>query len=66
MTLLSPLTLMTPIWGVAFGVLILGETITVKFLIGGVVSLLGVLIIALRPNSKFPLASVAKKLLSGT
>lgn len=66
MTLLSPLTLMVPVWGVIFSVIILNETITLKFLIGGVVSLLGVLIIALRPNSKLPFADVAKKLLSGT
>ena len=66
MTLLSPLTLMTPIWGVVFGVILLNESINAKFLVGVVVSLLGVLIIALRPNSKLPLAAQVRKLMSGT
>ncbi len=53
-TLLTPLTLMTPIWGVVFGIVLLGEPATVKLAIGGAVALLGVLIIAVRPNASLP------------
>ena len=60
-SLLSPLTLMVPIWGVVFGVVLLNEPFTVKFLIGGIVSLAGVLVIALRPNSKLPTATIGRK-----
>ena len=65
-SLLSPLTLMVPVWGVILGVLLLGEPFTVQFLIGGAVSLAGILIIALRPNKKLPIAAIAKKLISGS
>lgn len=49
-TLVSPLTLMTPIWAVVFGVLLLGETLTPQLAIGAVTALTGVGIIAARPN----------------
>ena len=65
-SLLSPLTLMVPVWGVIFGVMLLGEPFTVQFLIGGVVSLAGVLIIALRPNTKLPFAVLAKKMVGSS
>lgn len=61
-SLLSPLTLMVPVWGVILGVVLLNEPFTTQFLIGGVVSLLGILIIALRPNKKLPFAALGKKL----
>lgn len=64
-SLLSPLTLMVPVWGVILGVVILNEPFTMQLLFGGFVSLLGILIIALRPNKSFPLAALGKKLFGG-
>ncbi|MEM6947391.1 MAG: DMT family transporter [Pseudomonadota bacterium] len=61
-SLLSPLTLMTPLWGVIFGVALLGEAASLKLLIGGAISLGGVLVIAMRPNKKLPEAPLGKKL----
>lgn len=65
-TLLSPLTLMVPVWGVVFGIVLLNEPFTWQLVIGGAISLFGVLIIALRPNTRFPLAAIGKKLVSGS
>jgi O-acetylserine/cysteine efflux transporter len=64
-SLLSPLTLMTPIWGVVFGIVLLNEGITARLVMGSVISLSGVLVIALRANSKMPEAAMGKKLGSG-
>lgn len=61
MSLLSPLSLMTPLWGVLLGVTLLDEPFTLRFLIGGSISLLGVLVIALRPNKMLPEAALGKK-----
>ena len=43
-----PLTLMAPIFGIMSGVMFWGDTLGVRFWIGGTVALLGVLIIGLR------------------
>jgi O-acetylserine/cysteine efflux transporter len=51
MSLLSPLTLMTPIWSVIFAILLLNEALTVQLVIGGAVALLGVGIVAIRSNT---------------
>ncbi len=64
-SLLSPLTLMTPLWGVALGILLLDEPFTWKLVIGGAVSLAGVLLIALRPNRALPEAALGKKIAGG-
>lgn len=64
-SLLSPLTLMTPLWGVIFGVTLLGEPFTWKLVIGGAVSLAGVFLIAIRPNTVLPEAPLAKKIGAG-
>lgn len=64
-SLLSPLTLMTPLWGVLFGVTLLGEPFTWKLVIGGAVSLAGVFLIAIRPNTVLPDAPLAKKMATG-
>jgi len=64
-SLLSPLTLMTPLWGVLFGVTLLNEPFTWKLVIGGAVSLAGVFLIAIRPNSVLPEAALGKKYASG-
>ena len=64
-SLLSPLTLMTPIWGVVLSIILLNEAITPQLILGSAISLGGVLIIALRPNKTLPDAGVVKKLGSG-
>jgi O-acetylserine/cysteine efflux transporter len=61
-TLLSPLTLMTPVMGVGLGVIFLGETVTWQMLVGGVMALAGVGIIGMRRNRRFPEASVGDKI----
>lgn len=59
-SLLSPLTLMTPIWGVIFGIVLLNEPITTKLILGAAISLSGVFVIAIRPNTKMPEAALGK------
>ncbi|RYG34738.1 MAG: DMT family transporter [Burkholderiales bacterium] len=61
-TLISPLTLMTPIWGVVLGISLLGEPLTAKLVIGAVVALAGVGVIMMRPNRRFPEAPVGDKI----
>lgn len=48
--LISPLTLMTPLATIVLGVLITHDHFDARMAIGSVIALLGVLIIALRPN----------------
>lgn len=50
-TLVSPLTLMTPVWAVVFGVLLLHETLTPQLAGGAALALTGVGMIAARPNA---------------
>ena len=64
-SLLSPLTLMTPIWGVVLSIVLLGEAITAKLVLGSIISLGGVFVIAVRPNRTLPEAGMGKKLGSG-
>ncbi|GGX62817.1 membrane protein [Litorimonas cladophorae] len=64
-SLLSPLTLMTPIWGVVLSIVLLNDAITPQLILGAVVSLGGVLVIALRPNRTMPEASMGEKIGSG-
>lgn len=47
-TSISPITLLSPIFGVAFGVVLLGEPLTARILAGGALTLTGVFIIAMR------------------
>ena len=61
-SLLSPLTLMTPIWGVVFGIVLLGEALTPSLVVGAAISLTGVLIIAVRRNRVLPEAAIVRKL----
>ena len=61
-SLISPLTLMTPIWGVVFGIVLLGEDLTLRLIVGAVISLGGVFVIAVRRNAKMPEAALVKKL----
>src|SRR5690606_26708955 len=61
-TLLSPLTLMTPVMGVLLGVAFLGESVTWQMVVGGVMALAGVGIIGVRRNRRFPEAPVGDKI----
>jgi len=54
-TLISPLTLMTPLATIAMGVAITHDAFDSRMAIGAALALLGVLIIALRPNRVMPL-----------
>ena len=64
-SLLSPLTLMTPIWGVVLSIVLLSEPFTLRLLLGAVISLSGVFVLAARPNKKLPEAPILRKLGSG-
>lgn len=64
-SLLSPLTLMTPIWGVVLSIVFLKDAITAQLILGSIISLSGVLVIALRSNKTLPEAGLGKKLGSG-
>lgn len=64
-SLLSPLTLMTPIWGVVLSIIMLGEPITANLVFGAAISLGGVFVIAVRPNRSLPEAALGKKVGSG-
>jgi O-acetylserine/cysteine efflux transporter len=61
-TLVSPLTLMTPVMGVFLGVLILGEPMSVRLVLGAVIALSGVGLISARRNRRFPEAAVGDKI----
>ena len=60
-SLLSPLTLMTPIWGVVLGVVLLGEILTLQLVVGAAISLGGVFVILIRPNRTMPEAALGDK-----
>lgn len=64
-SLLSPLTLMTPVWGVVLSIILLKDAITAQLILGSIISLGGVLVIAVRPNKVMPEAGMGKKLGSG-
>lgn len=53
--LIAPLTLMTPLATIGFGVLITHDHFDMRMAVGTVIALLGVLIIAMRPNQVAPL-----------
>lgn len=44
----APLTLLAPVWGVVFGVTLMGDTLTARIVIGGMLTLLGVAIVSVR------------------
>ena len=60
-SLLSPLTLMTPIWGVVLSVVLLGEVLTLQLVVGAAISLGGVFVILIRPNQVMPEAALGDK-----
>jgi O-acetylserine/cysteine efflux transporter len=53
-SLISPLTLIAPLLGVMFGVLVLNTPLSAKMIQGGIVTLIGVLIITVRTAQKSP------------
>lgn len=61
-TLVSPLTLMTPVFGLGLGVLLLEEPLTLRLVIGAVIALSGVGLIMVRRNNRFPDAPIAHKI----
>lgn len=61
-TLVSPLTLMTPVLSVVLGIALLGEPLTVRLVVGAVVAIAGVAIIGMRRNRRFPEAAVGDKI----
>ena len=54
----APLTLMAPVFGIIFGVLFWGDSLGLRFWIGGSLTLLGVLIIGLRKREVAPAGAV--------
>jgi len=46
-SLISPMTLMAPLWGMTFGVLLMGDPVSARFLIGGGLAIGGVAMVAL-------------------
>ena len=50
-TTIQPMTLLAPVFSVALGVLLLGEHLSVRIVLGGLMTLGGVLIIALRQRT---------------
>ena len=52
--LLQPLTLLTPLATIGLGVMITGDPFDLRIGVGSAVALLGVLVIALRPNRAMP------------
>lgn len=48
----TPLTLLSPLFTVVFGVILLGETLTWRIVLGGAVALIGVAIIAMREPTR--------------
>lgn len=47
-TKLSPLTLLSPLFGIFFGVTLLNDTLTPRMLLGGAITLIGVFIVVMR------------------
>ncbi|HEV7691785.1 MAG TPA: DMT family transporter [Hyphomonadaceae bacterium] len=61
-TLVSPLTLMTPVMGVLLGIILLGEPVTPRLIIGAIIAIAGVGVISVRRNRRFPEAAVGDKI----
>jgi O-acetylserine/cysteine efflux transporter len=58
-TLLAPLTLLTPVVAVAIGILAMGEPINSHLLVGGGLTLAGVFLVAMRENKSLPVDAVS-------
>lgn len=53
--LLAPLTLMTPLFTIAFGVMLTGDRLDLRMVAGSMLALAGVLVVALRSRPQSPL-----------
>jgi O-acetylserine/cysteine efflux transporter len=51
---LSPLTLMSPIWGVIFGVALMGDELNARFILGAGLALAGVAVVTIRSGMRAP------------
>ncbi|MDG1416890.1 MAG: EamA family transporter [Maricaulis sp.] len=60
-TIIAPLSLMAPLTGVIAGVMLANDPISTQLLVGGGLALLGVTVIALRPNRTLPDASLTRE-----
>jgi len=49
---ISPLTLMSPVWGVVFGVTLMGDAMSAKFFVGAALALAGVAVVAMRTGRR--------------
>jgi O-acetylserine/cysteine efflux transporter len=59
-TLLAPLTLLTPIVAVLTGIFVFGEPLTAKLILGGALTLAGVFLVAARENKSLPPDAVSQ------
>lgn len=59
--LLAPLTLMTPLSTIAFGIAFTGDTLDARLIVGSALALIGVLIVAVRRNPVAPLLLVRER-----
>ena len=60
LSLVSPLLLMSTVVGVVAGVLLLGDVVTVRMMLGGLVTLAGVLVITLRSGPRGPASPIVE------
>ncbi len=60
-SLISPLLVMTPIWGVLLSVVFLKEALTFNLIVGAAISLIGVFVILIRQNESMPEAALGDK-----
>lgn len=61
-TQIMPFTLTVPLWAVIFSTIFLGEEITPKLIIGGVLCLGGVWLVSIRENKSIPREAIAGKM----
>ncbi|MBI1233761.1 MAG: EamA family transporter [Alphaproteobacteria bacterium] len=59
--LIAPLTLMAPLSGVAFGILVAGDPLGWRLAVGGAIALAGVALVAARPNKALPKAPLTRE-----
>ena len=60
-SLIAPMTLMAPLMGVVFGVLLLGDPVTWQLVLGGALALAGVGVVAARRSRTQPASDVSEK-----
>jgi O-acetylserine/cysteine efflux transporter len=59
--MIAPLILMSLVFTVVLGVLLLGDRLDLRMIVGAAITLIGVLIIALRPNRAMPRALLIRE-----